>query len=276
MRKKSPRGTILITGCSSGLGYHLVELFLGQGYAVIGLTRNPEPMESMSRRFLSLLSLRRCDITVPSQVEKIFASFDPGEVDILINNVGYGQVGPLELQQPKEVERQFRVNVFSLIHVTNSVIPAMRERRRGKIIHIGSSAGFIASPYNGLYAATKHAIEALTDSLRLELHPFGIQVTCLELGKLKTPYNLQVTEVAQTMSERSEIYRPAMQSFASTVQATTGMKLALLDRRLLRIAEAKNLSPRYFFDTYTRLLYLIKKFLPRLIYDYLMRKKNRL
>ncbi|MEM8823602.1 MAG: SDR family oxidoreductase [Pseudomonadota bacterium] len=111
-----------------------------------------------------------------------------GQIDVLLNNAGYGLNGPLEGASNAQMRRQFDVNVFGLIDVTKAVLPAMRARRDGLILNVSSIGGLIGMPISPLYIATKHAVEGLTESMRLELQPFGIRVKLIEPGGIKTDF----------------------------------------------------------------------------------------
>ncbi len=170
---------ILITGCSSGIGRAAAERLAAGGHFVIATARREQDL-----RALNVALKLPMDVTsVDSVAAAVRAS---GPVDVLINNAGISLWSPLELCPPEQIERLFATNVFGAIWTTQAVLPGMRERRRGRIIQISSSAARRPGPLLGSYAASKAALEALSLSLRFELHAIGIFVTVLGMSAVAT------------------------------------------------------------------------------------------
>ncbi len=173
--------TVLITGASSGIGEETVKLLLAAGYTVYAGARRLERMKSLAEAGARVLAL---DVTDEASMTVAVSTVmqETGRIDVLINNAGYGSYGALEDVPPDEARRQFDVNLFGLARLTQLVLPAMRAQRSGRIVNISSIAGKFGEPFGGWYHAAKFALEGLSDSLRMELHPFGIDVVVIQPG----------------------------------------------------------------------------------------------
>lgn len=184
---RSDQQVVLVTGASSGIGKAIAEFLADKGYYVYASARSRNKLETMRSKNLEPLQL---DVTdgdaVRAAVEQIKAS--KGRLDILINNAGYGIYGTVEGLTQEQVRRAFDVNVFGLGQVTQAVLPLMRAQGSGTIVNMSSVVGKVSMPVLGWYAATKHAVEGLTDALRLEVKPFGINVVMIEPGSISTGF----------------------------------------------------------------------------------------
>jgi NAD(P)-dependent dehydrogenase (short-subunit alcohol dehydrogenase family) len=183
--------TWLITGCSSGFGEALARHVIASGDRAIVTARKRESVEDLSRgREASALPLA-LDVT---DLASVSAGVNEavrwaGQLDVLVNNAGYGLVGAIEELSDDELRRQFDTNVFGMWSMVRAVLPVMRAQRAGHIINISSGiSGFVASPGLGAYAATKHAVEALTEALAAEVEPLGVHVTAIEPGSFRTQW----------------------------------------------------------------------------------------
>ena len=173
--------TVLITGASSGIGKASALEFYRHGYAVSLLARRKDKLESLARELggtsTNVLVLP-CDVTQRAEIDhavrETIRQF--GRIDILINNAGAGLNSMFESTDPEAIRKVFEVNFMGVVHATQAVIPEMKARRRGQIINISSIAGRRAFPSRSIYGATKFALEGLSESLRVELAPFGIEV----------------------------------------------------------------------------------------------------
>ena len=197
---------ILITGCSTGIGRDLAVRLSQAGYCVAATARKIETLEDLPAALK--LSL---DVTQPDSVYGIVAQTMErfGQIDVLINNAGYALRGALEEVPVEEVQQMFDVNVFGVLRMIRAVTPHMRKRRTGRIINISSIAGKLSTPVNGNYSASKFALEALSDALRLELAPFGIQVILIEPGAIKTHFDANAqTHALGILSNSGSPYQP--------------------------------------------------------------------
>lgn len=180
----------LITGCSTGFGRELAKLIIEQGGKVIVTARSRERVadlvEGAEDRALALA----LDVTDGAQIREAVDAAEAkfGRIDVLVNNAGYGYQASCEEGEESAIRAQFDANVFGLFAMTRAVLPGMRERRAGHVINISSVAGFIGFPGSGYYAATKHAVEGWSDSLRAEAGPLGVRVTCVEPGPFRTDW----------------------------------------------------------------------------------------
>jgi NAD(P)-dependent dehydrogenase (short-subunit alcohol dehydrogenase family) len=177
----------LITGIARGLGRALAEAVLGRGDIVIGTTRNGMPPAELRNENLTVLPL---ELSSPDQIARAVeaASQAYGCLDVIVNNAGYGLLGPIEVTSPDEVKNIFAVNFFGPLTLIQAVLPILREQRQGHIVNISSIAGIAPAPGSGIYAATKFALEGLSLSLAQEVAPFGIWVTLVEPGALQTEF----------------------------------------------------------------------------------------
>jgi NAD(P)-dependent dehydrogenase (short-subunit alcohol dehydrogenase family) len=204
--------TVLITGCSSGIGRLAAELFVARGWNVAATARNPAALASWATGS-NVLALQ-LDVTDEASIASAAAAATQrfGAIDVLVNNAGYGLFGPLEGSTPEQFEAQFRTNVFGAVSMIRAVLPGMRERRSGTIVNVGSIAGRIAMPFATGYNATKFAVEGLSESLRYELKLHGIRVKLVEPAHFKTGFferSLQSTDHAA--------YRKAFQNYMGWV-----------------------------------------------------------
>lgn len=177
---------VLITGCSTGIGRSLAQRLAKSGYIVVATARKEETLAGLSVAMKLRLDVTQMD-SVNNAVAYILQQF--GRIDVLVNNAGYTMLGALEEVAEAETQQVFDVNVFGALRMIRAVAPQMRKQRNGRIINISSIAGRLSTPVNGTYSATKFALEALSDALRLELAPFGIQVVVIEPGAIKTHFD---------------------------------------------------------------------------------------
>jgi NAD(P)-dependent dehydrogenase (short-subunit alcohol dehydrogenase family) len=180
---------VLITGCSSGIGraaaLRLHEVAPARSLTVYATARRPDTLKDLAARGIRTLAL---DVTDEASMAAAVAAVDGG-VGVLVNNAGYGLYGPVEQLSMDEVRRQFETNVFGLMRLTQLVLPGMRAAGRGRIVNVSSMGGRTTLPGGAAYHATKHAVEALSDALRIEVAPFGIDVVVVEPGPVDTPWN---------------------------------------------------------------------------------------
>jgi short-subunit dehydrogenase len=182
------RDPVLITGCSSGIGRAAAIRLHKAGFPVYATARNADTLASLAERGIHTLAL---DVTDETSMTRAVAAVDDhaGWVGMLINNAGYGLYGPVEQQPMAEVRRQFDTNVFGLTRLIQLVLPGMRGRGRGRILNVSSMGGRATLPGGAFYHASKYAVEALSDALRMEVAQFGIDVILIEPGPVNTPWN---------------------------------------------------------------------------------------
>jgi NAD(P)-dependent dehydrogenase (short-subunit alcohol dehydrogenase family) len=179
--------TVLITGCSSGIGRVTAQLFAKQGWNVAATARDPASLADLAGPRVMALPLDVTDeAAIAAAVAATSTRFDA--IDVLVNNAGYGLFGPLEGVTAEQLKAQFQTNVFGAAALIRHTLPLMRQRRSGTIVNISSNGGQIAGPFATAYHATKFAIEGLSESLRFELRPHCIRVKLVEPGHVKTNF----------------------------------------------------------------------------------------
>ena len=185
--------TVLVTGCSSGIGRATAYSFLDDDWQVYATARNTADIETLGEAGCDIDTL---DVTDPEDVERVVDRIieRDGRIDCLVNNAGYGQHGPLEDVSDDLLERQFDVNVFGPHRLVRAVLPHMREREDGTIVNVSSVAGRLASPGMGAYSASKFALEGYSDSLRNEVAPHGVDVSVVQPGPVETAFRERVDE----------------------------------------------------------------------------------
>lgn len=174
---------VLITGCSTGIGRATAIELNRRGHEVVATARRPDTLSS-----LDVTDRLQLDV---DDLESVRAAVEAaGEVDVLVNNAAWGAIGPIETIPLDEVRAMYETNVFGALRMLQAVLPGMRERGGGTIVNVSSLAGLFASmPLNGLYASTKFALEAITETLRYEVRPFGIRVVAVEPGWTATAWS---------------------------------------------------------------------------------------
>ncbi|GIV33128.1 MAG: putative short-chain dehydrogenase/reductase [Chitinophagales bacterium] len=196
---------VLITGASRGIGAAVALQLQREGYQVTGTSRNPDDTLK-DIRFLKL------DLTAPESIKSCIR--EAGEIDILINNAGISQMGAVEEIPPEKIRELFEINFFGAVEMMQAVLPRMRANRQGMIINIGSLAGRFALPFRASYSASKFALAGFTWALRNEVMPFGIKVTTIEPGDIRTGINPELF-----LHPESE-YRPYLEKTSKSRSAS--------------------------------------------------------
>jgi NAD(P)-dependent dehydrogenase (short-subunit alcohol dehydrogenase family) len=224
---------VLVTGASSGIGKACAEHLALYGFRVYAASRSsPEfPLDITS------------DDSVQSAVARIIEA--EGRIDGLVNNAGIGLAGAIEDTTPEEALQQFDTNLFGQLRVIRAVLPHMRRQRSGYIVNIGSIGGLLAIPYQGLYSASKFALEGLTEALRMEVRPFGIHATIIEPGDHRTAFtqNRRLTAAAHAGSAYHARFERALSRMAKDEQ--TGPDPVGVARVVLKVFESGAPRQRY-------------------------------
>jgi NAD(P)-dependent dehydrogenase (short-subunit alcohol dehydrogenase family) len=183
----SPTRAALVTGCSSGIGRATALALMSKGFVVHATARRPEAIEDLAALGCRTLAL---DVTSEASMVAAVATVEAehGHVEVLVNNAGYALQGPVEEASLDSVRAQFETNVFGLTRLCQLVLPGMRAARSGRIINIGSMGGRFAFPGGAFYHASKHAVEAISDALRLEVAPFGVHVSLVQPGPVVSAF----------------------------------------------------------------------------------------
>lgn len=260
--------SVLITGCSSGIGLASARTMKERGWRVFATARTPEDLARLKDEH-GLESLH-LDYT---EAESIAAAADyvldatNGEITALFNNGAYGQPGAVEDVPPQALRAQFEANVIGWHDLTRRLIPAMRARHEGRIVQCSSVLGLIAAPYRGAYCASKFAVEALSDALRMELDGSGIQVSVIEPGPIATRFIEHALEayrrnIDMENSPHSEIYRVRLAQMEKGGQTTFKLPPEAVVKKLIHALEAKRPKPRYYVTFPTYAVAFLRRVLP--------------
>ena len=273
------RQVILITGCSSGIGRATAGEAASRGHTVFASSRDPQSLESLKGD--KGIRTLRLDVADPAAIRAAVSEVlaQAGRLDALVNNAGYGQIGAVEDLSTEEWRRQFEVNFFGAIELVRTVLPTMRGAGRGTIVNVSSIAGKLAFPFAGAYCASKHALEAASDALRVEVSPFGIRVVLIEPGPISTRF----TERARASTERIRsapgpyraFYPHAERAMDRDFQAGS-LRPEAVARVILRAIESDNPRPRYRLTGMARALVPLRPLLPDRLLDRLLKKVLRL
>ncbi|WP_416838917.1 SDR family oxidoreductase [Haloferax sp. DFSO52] len=198
--------TVLITGCSSGIGRASALGFLDEEWEVYATARNPADIETLGERGANIATL---DVTDQGDVDRVVDRIvdEQGRIDCLVNNAGYGQMGPLEDVPTEMVHKQFDVNVYGPHRLIRAVLPHMRSQGDGTIINVSSVVGRVSFPGGGVYAGSKFALEAMTDALRAEVEEYGIDAVLVEPGPVETQFADRVEAEVNGGEEQDGIER---------------------------------------------------------------------
>ncbi|HEY0481874.1 MAG TPA: SDR family oxidoreductase [Kofleriaceae bacterium] len=271
--------TVLITGATAGIGrttaLHLATL----GHHVIASGRKPAELARLAadaRGLAGVVDTVVLDVTdagsIAAAVDAVRALTGARGLDVLINNAGFGVIGPTSEISDAEMRRQYETNVFGLMNVTRAFLPGMRARRVGRIINVSSMGGRITLPYFGVYNSTKYAIEALSDALRYELRPFGIDVALIEPGVIRTSF--EATAVPGLAAFASTAYGPALANYERISKAADRLASdpIVVARAIARAVGARRPAARYVTPRITNVVLWLGAILPTSIWDWVMRR----
>ncbi len=270
---------VVVTGASAGIGAALAKRLAERfpGIRLVLAARNVEKLAAIADHCTQAGATVLVIPTDLAQIEqaqalgaKTLAHF--GQIDALINNAGYGQMGPLELMPPSLCQQQFSVNLLGPLALTQTVIPAMRDQGHGRIINISSIGGRTAFPLGGLYSASKFALESISDVLRMELAPFNIQVSVVEPGPVSTEFFAVVKqEIDRAIAQPDRTpYRAALKKLELLEQqtASTAWSSEQVADVIIKALIARRAKPRYIAATGGEfLLFLLTKLLPTRLVD---------
>ncbi len=248
---------VLITGISSGFGKAIAEQFSSEGHKVYGThRRDVEHIPGVTYIKVEAGDEKQVEACVKQVLEA------EGKIDVFINNAGMGIGGPLEFCSLEDAQRQMDVNWMGMVRFLHYIVPVMRRQGYGKIICLSSIGGLMGLPFQGLYSASKFAIEGYCEALRLELKAFNIKVIVIQPGDFATGFTAQRKSVSQ--KEAYEVYKSYAKSLESIEKDETGgLKPEILARKISKIIKARNPRYNYVISTFEQgLSVFLKKILP--------------
>lgn len=265
---------VLITGASSGIGYMAAKLLAEKGNIVYGAARRVEKIEEL--RPFGVIPVRM-DITdessIRSCVEKIIS--EQGRIGALVNNAGYGYYGAIETVAIEEAKKQFDVNLFGTARLTQLVLPYMREQHNGRIVNVASIAGRMTLYLGAWYHASKYALEAFSDALRMEVKPFGIDVSIVEPGGIRTDWGLVAADNLIASSCGSVYEKHAVNQAGLMRNAYSGNMLSkpeLIAGAIVKAVSSRRPKCRYTLGRGAFSLLLLHGILPSRVWDSVVRK----
>lgn len=258
-----------VTGASTGIGFETATKLAANGFTVYAGARRVEKMEPLAAHGVRIVAL---DVTneesMSAAVGEVIAAH--GRIDVLVNNAGYGSYGSLEEVEPAEGRRQFDVNVFGLARMTQLVIPAMRAAGAGRIINVSSMGGKMYEPLGAWYHATKFAVEGLSDSLRMELKPHGIDVSIIEPGGTQSEWGtisargLRASSGSGPYAAQARVMAAAL---ATTDKAALSTQPGAVADAIVHAATSARPKTRYPVGGSARALLLLRRLLPDRVFD---------
>lgn len=269
--------SILITGSSSGIGLCTCQYLKSKGYRVFGTARSMEAVNSLKEQGIEAFQL---DVNNSLQIKEVvnaITELTSGTLYALCNNAGFGQPGALEDLDRASLTAQFETNVFGLLELTNAVLPIMRRQGYGRIINLSSVLGFIALPFRGAYAASKYAVEGLTDSLRLELRNTLIYVSLIEPGMINTKFrdsalSAYSANIKDADSPFSDQYQRFLHNFTTNKLQRLGTGPIVVAKKIEHALESKRPKIRYRVTAATHLMATLKRLLPDRALDLILAK----
>ncbi len=267
---------VLVTGASSGIGKSIAEYLMKNGFKVYGTSRNVpggsgKLIASEGEGFIKMVQLDVCNESSVTEAIK-YITDQEGSIDIVINNAGYGIAGSVEDTDPSEAFGQFDTNFFGVHRVCRNVIPIMRARKKGLIINMSSVAGLISIPYQSMYSASKYAMEAMTEAMRIELGQFGIKVSLVEPGDTKTGFTGSRQNV-KAANEDSAYYKKFIKSIETMAKSEmSGPDPLIVAKVVKRIISRKNPPVRKTVGLSYKLIVFLKRLVPSRLLVYIVGK----
>lgn len=270
--------TILITGCSSGIGYHCAKRLKDEEkYRLIITARKDKDIQRLISEGFEVIKM---DMSESASVQKGFKRVlakTGGELYALFNNAGFGQPGAVEDLSRDALKEQFETNVFGVIELTNLALKVFRKQKKGKIIQNSSVLGFVAFKYRGAYSASKFALEALSDTLRLELAGSNIYISLIEPGPIKTDFRKNAFKkflkyINVDKSPHYQAYQKSLERFRSDKDDPFTLSSEAVFQSLSKILEIKNPKDRYRVTIPTKLFWMLRRILPVKVLDMIINR----
>ncbi len=269
--------TVLMTGCSTGIGYVTAKVLQNRGHTVIATARKLDDVARLREEGFHSFQLDLADSGSIRQAVDNTLALTGGKLDALFNNGAFGQPGAVEDLSREVLRAQFETNFFGTHELTNCIIPVMRRQGHGRIIYNSSILGFVAMTYRGAYNASKFALEGLADTLRLELHGTGLYVSLIEPGPILSDFRKNAFDLYQRNINSGQSYhRETYQRMEARLQKEGAAALFTLPatavaKKVIHAVEAKKPKIRYCVTFPTYLLAFLKRVLPDAWLDALLR-----
>ena len=265
----------IVTGASSGIGHSTALRLHAAGYTVYAGARRIERMKDLADADVQVVELDVTDdASMVALVERVIS--EAGRIDVLVNNAGYGSFGALEDVPNEEGRRQFDVNVFGLARLTQLVLAHMRAQQSGRIINMSSMGGRIHEPLGSWYHATKFAVEGMSDALRLEVAPFGIDVVLIEPGGMNTEWGAIAADNLITASAHTAYANQApgvaRMLRSNDLKPRRGSSPDVIAAAVLRAASARRPKTRYLLGPGAKPLVMLHAVLPDRVFDALLKR----
>ena len=261
--------TVLITGCSSGIGRALADTFRDAGYNVWATARKPDDVGRLSA---AGFTARQLDVNDTDALTRLAEEIET--LDILINNAGYGAMGPLLDGGVDAMRQQFETNVFAVVGVTRALFPLLR-RTRGLVVNIGSVSGVLVTPFAGAYCASKAAVNALSDALRLELAPFGVRVMEVQPGAIASQFASNAQRQAEQVLAADSPWWPLREHVQARARASQDRptSAATFAQGVLAATRKSPVPAVVRLGNGSTALPLMARLLPRRLLDWALRKR---
>lgn len=271
---------MIVTGASAGIGETTARMLAEKGAAVVITARREDRLDNLKRRIeakggraMAIAGDVTSDTDRKRLVDETLRSF--GRIDALVNNAGYGQRGPIELVPIESIRQNFETNLFSVIALSQLVIPIMRQQKEGRIINISSVAGKIARPLSSIYDSTKHALEAISDGMRGELAPFGIKVVIIEPGFIITEFLEVANAGSRELIEQESPYRKYFEGFAAGYRRLRRIAGTPEDigHLVIKASTADSPRARYAGPGHAKLAIALKRWLPSSLFESILNRQ---
>ena len=274
---KDMKKVILLTGASSGIGYQTAESLAKEGHVVYGAARRTEKMETLKQFGVKSIYLDVTDEeSIKSAIDTIIGN--EGRIDVLINNAGYGSYGAIEDVKINEVKMQFEVNLFGLARLVQLVLPHMRKQKSGRIINISSMGGRLTSYFGGWYHATKYALEAFSDALRMEVADFGIDVSLIEPGGIKTEWGIIAADKLAN-SAKGGVYEKEVLKTAEGMKKQYSRNMLsnpiVITKAISKAVNSRRPKARYLIGFMAKPLVFLHTILPARVFEKIMKSVSK-
>ena len=270
-RSPHARRTALVTGASSGIGRATARRLVGQGHTVLGTSRTPEAIRDADR--VAGVDYRALDLAEPQAADGLVASLaaDGIEVDVVVNNAGESQSGPLEDLPYDALERLFAVNVLGPVHLTQLLLPGMRERGYGRVVMVGSMLASFPLAYRSSYVASKAALKGFATAARFEMSPYGVWITTVEPGSIATGISQRRTKYVADGSPHERPFRRMLEILDANESA--GISPDRVAGTIMDAIQADAPAPLYAVGSRAPAVFALRRALPRAVAERLLAKQ---